>query len=190
MGASVSMTRRGWTAETIRPGDEIKVVGQPSRIPGTFVMCCARVDQAGRQPAPSVGARGSGLADATGLLASLRRVPFQRPRAEQQVLHPVVTLVARVLVDESVRLRQVKCGGPRALPRRRVLEPHLVAQDAGLRPREALDQCQVFSEATPWGRSRKVGGSRPPACRPPSVRVSGPATGPACDRWVRCRPAG
>ncbi len=41
MGASVSMTRRGWTPKTIRPGDEIKVVGQPSRAPGTFGMCCA-----------------------------------------------------------------------------------------------------------------------------------------------------
>ena len=43
MGASVSMSRRGWTPETIKAGDQIKVVGQPSRRPGTFGMCCAEL---------------------------------------------------------------------------------------------------------------------------------------------------
>ena len=43
MGASVSMSRRGWTPETITAGDEIKVVGQPSRAPGTFGICCAEL---------------------------------------------------------------------------------------------------------------------------------------------------
>lgn len=43
MGAAVSMTRRGWTPDTIRAGDEIKAVGQPSRAPGTFGMCCAEL---------------------------------------------------------------------------------------------------------------------------------------------------
>ena len=36
MGASVSMSRRGWTPSTINAGDEIRAVGQPSRAPGTF----------------------------------------------------------------------------------------------------------------------------------------------------------
>ncbi len=43
MGASVMMSRRGWTPETIKAGDQIKVVGQPSRAPGTFGMCCAEL---------------------------------------------------------------------------------------------------------------------------------------------------
>ena len=45
MGTAVSMSRRGWTAETIKAGDEIKVVGQPSRAPGTRGMCCAELSR-------------------------------------------------------------------------------------------------------------------------------------------------
>ena len=45
MGTAVSMSRRGWTAETIKAGDEIKVVGQPSRAPGTHGMCCAELSR-------------------------------------------------------------------------------------------------------------------------------------------------
>ena len=41
MGAAVSMRRRGWTTETIKAGDLIRAVGQPSRAPGTFGICCA-----------------------------------------------------------------------------------------------------------------------------------------------------
>ena len=43
MGTAGSMSRRGGTAETIKSGDQIKVVGQPSRAPGTFGMCCAEL---------------------------------------------------------------------------------------------------------------------------------------------------
>ena len=43
MGAAVSMSRRGWTPDTIQAGNEIKAVGQPSRAPGTFGMCCAEL---------------------------------------------------------------------------------------------------------------------------------------------------
>ena len=43
MGAAVSMSRRGWTPDTIKSGDEIRVVGQPSRAPGTTGMCCAEL---------------------------------------------------------------------------------------------------------------------------------------------------
>ena len=43
MGAAVSMSRRGWTPETIKAGEEIRVVGQPSRAPGTYGMCCAEL---------------------------------------------------------------------------------------------------------------------------------------------------
>ncbi|MBM64316.1 MAG: hypothetical protein CL484_15310 [Acidobacteria bacterium] len=50
MGASVMMSRRGWTPETIKAGDEIKVVGQPSRAPGTFGMCCAELTKTDGSP--------------------------------------------------------------------------------------------------------------------------------------------
>ena len=43
LGAAVSMRRRGWTPETINAGDSIRAVGQPSRAPGTFGICCAEV---------------------------------------------------------------------------------------------------------------------------------------------------
>ncbi len=43
MGPAVMMSRRGWTPETIKPRDPIKVVGQPSRAPGTFGICCAQL---------------------------------------------------------------------------------------------------------------------------------------------------
>ena len=50
MGAAVGMTRRGWTPETIKAGDEIKVVGQRSRAPGTFGMCCAELTKPDGSP--------------------------------------------------------------------------------------------------------------------------------------------
>ena len=50
MGAAVSMSRRGWTPETIKAGDQIKVVGQPSRRPGTFGMCCAELTRPDGSP--------------------------------------------------------------------------------------------------------------------------------------------
>ena len=43
MGTAVSMSRRGWTPDTIQVGDRIRVVGQPSRNPGTYGICCAEI---------------------------------------------------------------------------------------------------------------------------------------------------
>ena len=43
MGAAVMMSRRGWSPETIKVGDPIRVVGQPSRAPGTHGVCCAQL---------------------------------------------------------------------------------------------------------------------------------------------------
>ena len=43
MGPAVSMSRRGWTPDTINAGDEIRAVGRPSRAPGTYGMCCAEL---------------------------------------------------------------------------------------------------------------------------------------------------
>ena len=43
MGPAVSMSRRGWTPERIKAGDPIRAVGQPSRAPGTYGMCCAQL---------------------------------------------------------------------------------------------------------------------------------------------------
>ncbi len=45
MGTAVSMSRRGWTPQTIQVGDRIRVVGQPSRNPGTHGICCAEIMQ-------------------------------------------------------------------------------------------------------------------------------------------------
>ncbi len=50
MGASVSMSRRGWTPETIAAGDTIQVVGQPSRAPGSTGMCCAELTRPDGSP--------------------------------------------------------------------------------------------------------------------------------------------
>ena len=50
MGAAVSMSRRGWTRETINPGDPIRVVGNPSRAPGTHGVCCAELTQPDGSP--------------------------------------------------------------------------------------------------------------------------------------------
>ncbi len=50
MGAAVMMSRRGWTPDTIKVGDRIKVVGQPSRAPGTYGMCCAELTQPDGDP--------------------------------------------------------------------------------------------------------------------------------------------
>lgn len=45
LGAAVSMRRSGWTPETIRAGDQVRVVGQPSRAPDTWGMCCAQLSR-------------------------------------------------------------------------------------------------------------------------------------------------
>ena len=50
MGAAVSMSRRGWTPETILAGDQIRVVGAPSKAPGTFGMCCAELTRPNGSP--------------------------------------------------------------------------------------------------------------------------------------------
>jgi hypothetical protein len=50
MGAAVSMRRSGWTPETIAAGDPIKAVGQPSRAPDTYGMCCAQLTRPDGSP--------------------------------------------------------------------------------------------------------------------------------------------
>ena len=50
LGGAVSMSRRGWTRETIQAGDPIRVVGNPSRAPGTFGLCCAQITQPDGSP--------------------------------------------------------------------------------------------------------------------------------------------
>ena len=50
MGAAVSMSRRGWTPDTINAGDEIRAVGRPSRAPGTYGMCCAELSRPDGSP--------------------------------------------------------------------------------------------------------------------------------------------
>ncbi len=50
LGGAVSMSRRGWTRETIKAGDPIRVVGNPSRAPGTVGLCCAELTQPDGSP--------------------------------------------------------------------------------------------------------------------------------------------
>ena len=50
MGTAVSMSRRGWTPQTIKVGDRVRVVGQPSRAPGTHGICCAEILRADGGP--------------------------------------------------------------------------------------------------------------------------------------------
>ena len=50
LGAAVSMSRRGWTRETIKAGDPIRAVGNPSRAPGTFGLCCAELSRPDGSP--------------------------------------------------------------------------------------------------------------------------------------------
>ncbi len=50
MGAAVSMRRSGWTPETIRAGDPIRAVGNPSRAEGTFGICCASLTRPDGSP--------------------------------------------------------------------------------------------------------------------------------------------
>ncbi|MDH3285723.1 MAG: DUF6152 family protein [Acidobacteriota bacterium] len=50
LGAAVSMRRSGWTPETIKAGDPIKAVGQPSRAPDTYGMCCAQLTRPDGSP--------------------------------------------------------------------------------------------------------------------------------------------
>ena len=50
LGAAVSMRRSGWTPETIKAGDQVKAVGQPSRAPDTWGMCCAQLSRPDGSP--------------------------------------------------------------------------------------------------------------------------------------------
>ena len=60
MGSTTLMTRQGWTPASIKPGDPIKVVGQPSRAEGTHGICCAQVSRADGSPFVAVrGGRGT-----------------------------------------------------------------------------------------------------------------------------------
>lgn len=43
LGTAASLTRTGWTVDTLKPGTEIKLKGQPSRAEGSHGMCCARI---------------------------------------------------------------------------------------------------------------------------------------------------
>jgi len=61
MGAAVTMSRRGWTPETIKPGDPIRAVGQPSRAPGTFGICCAQFTKPDGSPIQLVRAMTDGV---------------------------------------------------------------------------------------------------------------------------------
>ncbi len=45
LGTAASLTRTGWTSDTLKPGTEIRAKGQPSRAEGSHGMCCARISR-------------------------------------------------------------------------------------------------------------------------------------------------
>jgi len=50
LGPAASLTRTGWTPETLKPGTAIKAAGQPSRAEGSHGMCCARITRPDGSP--------------------------------------------------------------------------------------------------------------------------------------------
>jgi hypothetical protein len=50
LGAPVSLTRTGWTPDTIPIGLVVKAAGQPARVAGAKGMCCARITRADGSP--------------------------------------------------------------------------------------------------------------------------------------------
>jgi hypothetical protein len=50
LGAAASLTRTGWTPETLKPGTMIKAAGQPSRAEGSHGMCCAKITRPDGSP--------------------------------------------------------------------------------------------------------------------------------------------
>ena len=50
LGGSSSLTRTGWTPQTLTAGTIIKASGQPSRADGSHGMCCARITRADGSP--------------------------------------------------------------------------------------------------------------------------------------------
>jgi hypothetical protein len=50
LGPAASLTRTGWTPETLKAGTVIKASGQPSRAEGSHGMCCAKITHADGSP--------------------------------------------------------------------------------------------------------------------------------------------
>jgi hypothetical protein len=50
LGPAASLTRTGWTPETLKAGTVIKASGQPSRAEGSHGMCCAKITRADGSP--------------------------------------------------------------------------------------------------------------------------------------------
>jgi hypothetical protein len=50
LGPPISLTKTGWTPETLKPGTVIKVVGSPSRAEGSHGLCCARITRPDGSP--------------------------------------------------------------------------------------------------------------------------------------------
>jgi hypothetical protein len=50
LGPAASLTRTGWTPETLKPGTMIKASGQPSRAEGSHGMCCAKITRPDGSP--------------------------------------------------------------------------------------------------------------------------------------------
>ena len=56
LGPAASLTRTGWTPETLKPGTMIKAEGQPSRAEGSHGMCCEKITRPTAVPSSPAGA--------------------------------------------------------------------------------------------------------------------------------------
>src|SRR5438445_9399059 len=65
------------------------------------------------------------------------------PRAAQDAEHPAVSFVARIFVDQALRLYHWHLRGPRLRPGRRVVDRERVQQVIGIDTRETLDEMHV-----------------------------------------------
>jgi len=50
LGSPLNLARTGWTPDTLKPGMDIKVAGQPSRAEGTHGICCATITRPDGSP--------------------------------------------------------------------------------------------------------------------------------------------
>ena len=50
LGPAASLTRTGWTPDTLKAGTIIKASGQPSRAEGSHGMCCAKITRPDGSP--------------------------------------------------------------------------------------------------------------------------------------------
>src|SRR5882672_12774493 len=80
--------------------------------------------------------------------AGCRSGPVFCPRAAEKVRHPVVSLVAGILVHHIACLVQRNGGRPRCCPRSWIARGDLIVDSIGVEAGEAFDQAQALGGAS------------------------------------------